>query len=230
MKFKGDFHIHTCLSPCADLTMVPNELAKKLVSCEIDWVAITDHNSCGNVRVFEKVLSKYGINALAGIEIQTLEEVHVLSYFPSVDIAESFSEIVSTHLPDKKNDPELFGYQLFVDENDHFTGMEDKILSMSIDLNITDLWKVVKSFNGLFIYAHVDRSFGIIKQLGFIPDYPPFDAVESIGDVESDKTIFKSSDAHSLDQIKAPKVEIETLKRDFEHLKLAIERKEVRRV
>jgi|UniRef100_A0A7V3RF68 PHP family Zn ribbon phosphoesterase len=227
MRFKGDFHIHTCLSPCADITMVPNEVAKKLVLYGVNWVSITDHNSCKNVRVFEKVLSKYGIKVVPGIESQSVEEVHVLSYFPSIGKAESFSDVLNTHLPNIKNDPELFGYQLLVDEEDHYIGIEEKVLSSSTDLNLFELWKLVKNFDGLFIYAHIERAFGVVKQLGFIPAVPQFDAIESKADIEIDKVIFNSSDAHSLDQLTGPKVEIEALERDFNGFSTAIERKEV---
>lgn len=227
MRFKGDFHVHTCLSPCADITMVPNEMAKKFAYYGIDWVGITDHNTCGNVRVSEKVFSKYGIKVLAGIEVQSIEEVHVLAYFRSVDIAEQFSDIIANHLPKTRNDPEHFGYQLFVDEEDHFIGMEDKFLSASTDLNLDELFKFVKQFDGIFVYAHVDRTFGVLKQLGFIPEYPSYDAVEAIGRMENIKPILKSSDAHFLDQIGSAKVEIEAKKRGFEEFRMALKRGQV---
>lgn len=228
MRFKGDFHVHTCLSPCADVTMVPNEMAKRFSSCGVDWVGITDHNSCGNVKVFEKVFSKYGIKILAGIEIQSTEEVHVLGYFPSIESAEKFSELIRSHLPNIQNDPERFGYQLLVDEEDHFVGMEEKILSVSVDLDLNEVFELVRKFNGLFVYAHVNRAFGVLNQLGFIPETPPFDAIESIGDMNyGNRAVFKSSDAHFLDQINSPKTEIETDKRDFDGFKMAIEKRQV---
>jgi len=228
MKFKGDFHVHTCLSPCADVTMVPNEMARRFSECGVDWVGITDHNSCGNVRVFENVFSRYGIKVLPGIEIQSVEEVHVLAYFPSVAIAEEFSKIIKSHLPNVKNDPEVLGYQLLVDETDHFIGMEEKILSVSVNLNLNEIFELVRKFHGLFIYAHVDRAFGVLKQLGFIPKEPAFDAIECIGKTENfECTIFKSSDAHHLDQINSPKVEIDAQKRDFDGFKIAVEKGQV---
>ncbi len=221
----GDFHVHTCLSPCADITMVPNEMAKRFSNHGIEWVGITDHNTCGNVKVFERVFSKYGIKVLPGIEIQSAEEVHVLGYFESVERAEDFSRIIYSHLPDIKNDPERFGYQLFVDEEDHFKGMEERILASSTDLNLDELFEIIKAFNGIFVYAHVDRAFGVLKQLGFIPDNPPYDALEAIGKIKSDKTVLKSSDAHSLDQIGTSMVKVMADKKTFEEFKLALERR-----
>ncbi|BBJ27953.1 PHP domain-containing protein [Athalassotoga saccharophila] len=221
----GDFHVHTCLSPCADITMVPNEMAKRFFHHGIEWVGIKDHNTCGNLKVFEKVFSKYGIKILPGIEIQSIEEVHVLGYFESVEVSQEFSKIIYSHLPDIKNDPEHFGYQLFVNEEDHFTGMEDRILASSTDLHLDELFKLIKAFNGLFVYAHVERTFGVLKQLGFIPDNPPYDALEAVGKIKSDKTVLKSSDAHSLDQIGTSTVKVGVDHRTFEEFKLALERR-----
>ncbi len=227
MRFKGDFHIHTCLSPCADITMVPNAVARELERTGVEWVAITDHNSCGNVKVFDKVLGNHGIKVIAGAEIQTVEEVHVLAYFETIDIAEEFSEDVSKHLPGGENDPEEFGYQLYVDENDEFTGMEDSLLAASTDLTLEALWKIVKGYGGLFVYSHVDRAFGIVKQLGFIPEEPRFDAVEVLGGAKVDCAVLKSSDAHFLSQFNGPKVEIESKSRTFEGFRRALAAKEV---
>lgn len=227
MIFTGDFHVHTCLSPCADLTMVPNMLATRFEKAEVEWIAITDHNSCGNVRVFDKVMRGRGIKVLPGIEVQTIEEVHVLVYLKSVEVAEKFSDEIKAHLPGVENDPERFGYQLFVDENDNFVGMENAMLSASTNLTLEKLWFMVKRYEGLFVYAHVDRKFGVMKQLGFIPTFPHFDAIESVGNVYTDCAILKSSDAHFPSQIEKPKVKIKANSRTFEEFKNALVRKEV---
>ncbi len=222
MIFKGDFHIHTCLSPCADITMVPGAMASAFEKAGTEWVAITDHNSCGNVEVFEKVLGVHGIKSIPGIEVQTIEEVHVLVYLKSTKIAMDFSNEIRRHLPNVENDPEHFGYQLFVDENDNFIGMESAMLSASTDLTIDDLWQMVKRYDGLFVYAHIDRMFGVVKQLGFIPEYPPFDAVEAKGDVKVNCTILRSSDAHALSQIGKPKMRIKARSRTFDEFRKAL--------
>ncbi len=227
MIFTGDFHVHTCLSPCADLTMVPNALAMRFEKTRVEWVAITDHNSCGNVEVFDKVMRDHGIRVLPGIEVQTVEEVHVLVYLRSIGTAEKFSEEIRMHLPKAENDPERFGYQLFVDENDNFLGMEDAMLSASTNLTLEELWLMVKRYEGLFVYAHVDRKFGVMKQLGFIPTFPAFDAIESVGNVYADCAILKSSDAHFLSQIEGPKVKIKANSRTFDEFKNALIRREV---
>ncbi len=224
MMLKADFHVHSCLSPCADLTMTPNEIGKRLKSAQIDWVAITDHNSCGNVSIFEKVLEKYEISLLPGIEVQTKEEVHVLIYLKDIKTAQFFSEEIGEHLPKMKNDPERFGYQLLVNEDDKFIGMEDKLLSASVDLSINELWNLSRKYGALFVYAHPDRRFGIIRQLGFIPEEPPFDAIETFDNAEMkmEKAVLKSSDAHFLSQIEKPTMKIKVDAPTFEEFKNAL--------
>ncbi len=227
MIFKGDFHIHSCLSPCAEITMVPGAVASALEKIGTEWVAITDHNSCGNVEVFEKVLGARGIKVIPGMEVQTVEEVHVLVYLKSIKVAVDFSNEIKGHLPKIENDPERFGYQLFVDENDNFVGMESAVLSTSTDLTIDNLWRMVKRYDGLFVYAHVDRMFGVVKQLGFIPNYPPFDAIEAVGTVNVNCTVLRSSDAHSLSQIKKPQMKVKADSRTFDEFRKALMRKDM---
>ena len=227
MTFNGDFHVHTCLSPCADLAMVPNVLAARFEKAGVEWIAVTDHNSCRNVRVFDKVMKAHGIKILAGIEVQTVEEVHVLIYLKSVEVAERFSDEIKEHLPNVENDPERFGYQLLVDENDNFIGMENAMLSASTNLTLDELWLMAKRYDGLFVYAHVDRRFGVMKQLGFIPNSPSFDAVEASGTVHIDCTVLKSSDAHFLSQVERPRVKIKVNSRTFEEFRDALIKREV---
>ncbi len=231
MTFRGDFHIHSCLSPCAHISMTPHEVAKALSRAGVEWAAITDHNSCGNVAIFEKVLSDYGITLLAGVEVETREEVHVLVYLKDVKTAQGFSDELRKYLPDVENDPEKFGYQLFVDENDKFVAMEEKMLSMATSLSIEELWNMVKKYDGLFVYAHVLRKFGVVTQLGFLPDFPYPDALECKNpskEMKEKMTVLKSSDAHFLNQITRPYVEIEARERNFESFKTALHERKVK--
>jgi len=47
---KCDLHIHTCLSPCADLDMYPSALVEKSLDSGLDVIGICDHNASENVR------------------------------------------------------------------------------------------------------------------------------------------------------------------------------------
>ncbi|MGC8793977.1 MAG: PHP domain-containing protein, partial [Bryobacteraceae bacterium] len=47
--WRADLHVHTCLSPCADLSMAPRTIVAKAVERGLDAIGIADHNSAGNV-------------------------------------------------------------------------------------------------------------------------------------------------------------------------------------
>jgi len=233
-RFYCDFHIHTCLSPCADITMVPNVVGEKLQEVGIDWVAITDHNSVRNVRVFKKVLRKFGVEVIPGIEIQTIEEVHVLGYFPDIEHAERFGDFIYSYLPDFEIDEEHFGYQLVVNENDEFVDREIKNLSMSVNLTLEETVKALKKFDAIAVYAHVDRAFGVLYQLGVFPENVEVDAVEirNLKNVKFEHfyPILVSSDAHNLDSIVKPRMIFEVNKRNYEEFVKALKNEDGRRV
>ena len=80
-EFKADMHIHTCLSPCADLEMSPRNIIKEAKKKGLDIIGICDHNSAENFPAVEKSANKEGIKVIGGIEITSREEVHVLALF-----------------------------------------------------------------------------------------------------------------------------------------------------
>jgi len=227
LSFLCDFHIHSCLSPCADITMTPREIASVCVSKGIDWVSITDHNSAGNVRVFSKVLSRAGVSLIPGIEVHTVEDVHVLAYFPEVSLVEAFSDwIRRERLPHVSVDPEISGYQLFVDDDDSFTGVEEFWLGQPTTLSISETLEAVNDNGGISVMAHIDRKMGLITQLGVIPE----EYREVPMEISFRRTLVKgfearnilhSSDAHSLNVI-TPTVSISAKTRSFEEFRAAI--------
>ncbi len=207
--------------------MTPHEIASVCVSKGIDWISITDHNSAGNVRVFSKVLSRAGVSFIPGIEIHTVEDVHVLAYFPEVSLAEAYSDwIRKERLPDISIDPEISGYQLFVDDDDSFTGMEEIWLGQPTTLGISETLETVRDNGGVSVMAHIDRKMGLITQLGVIPEEyrevpmeisfrrTLFEGIES-------RNILHSSDAHSLNVI-APTLSLSANTRSFEEFRSAI--------
>ena len=75
--FKADLHIHTCLSPCGDLEMSPMAIAEQAKIKEIDILGICDHNSAENVQAAKNAGAKKKITVLAGMEVSSVEEVHI---------------------------------------------------------------------------------------------------------------------------------------------------------
>jgi predicted metal-dependent phosphoesterase TrpH len=176
--FNCDFHIHTCLSPCAELDMHPKALVDKVLAANLDIIAICDHNSSENVTYVMKAAHSKNLQILPGMEITTKEEVHVLAIFDSLYNLSEMQKIVYDHLPGR-NDERRFGVQAIVNENGEVEGISDKLLIGATDLSLNELMNSIHNFNGLAIAAHIDReSFSVLSQLGFIDEKIKFDALE----------------------------------------------------
>ena len=166
-----DFHIHSALSPCGDNDMTPNNIVNMAAISGLDAVAVSDHNSVKNVKAAIKAGETAGITVIPGMEVETEEEVHILTLYPDISSAEEAAKVVYEALPDIKNRPEIFGEQLIMDELDRVVGIEEKMLISPTTLSVNRLFDVVKSVGGLFIPAHIDRhSYSILTNLGFMPE------------------------------------------------------------
>ncbi|MEJ2067892.1 MAG: PHP domain-containing protein, partial [Deltaproteobacteria bacterium] len=199
--YAADLHVHTCLSPCADEEMSPGNIVHTAREASIDIIAVTDHNSGKNARAVMEAAADLPLAVIAGMEVQSREEVHLLCLFGSVEILEEWDAFIYEHLPDVRNDPEVFGYQPIVDKEGYILRFEEKLLINSLDLSLEEVVKDVAERDGICIPAHVDReAFSIIGQLGYIPPDLPIAAVEIIGDqrdmVPEQYAVVAASDAH----------------------------------
>lgn len=166
-----DFHIHSCLSPCGDNDMTPNNIVNMAALLGFNAIAVSDHNTVGNVKACMEVAEEVGITVIPGMEVETEEEVHILTLYPTLDAAETAAKEVHKKLPAIKNRPEIFGEQVFMDKEDNITGYEEKLLISPCAMSMNYLFDVVKSVGGIYIPAHVDRhSYSVLTNLGFIPD------------------------------------------------------------
>src|ERR1044071_3535260 len=84
-KFRADLHVHTVLSPCADVAMIPPLIVQKALEHNIDLIAITDHNSSANVRAVQMAAKGTALKVLPGMEVQSREDVHLLTLFQDVE-------------------------------------------------------------------------------------------------------------------------------------------------
>ena len=80
-EFRADLHIHTCLSACADKTMLPAAIIKQAKLRGLDIIGICDHNSAQNVSAVKKAGERESVGVLGGIEITSREEVHIMGFF-----------------------------------------------------------------------------------------------------------------------------------------------------
>ncbi|NBG88964.1 PHP domain-containing protein [Isachenkonia alkalipeptolytica] len=169
-----DFHIHSGLSPCATEEMTPNNILNMAIIKELDGIAITDHNSVGNLASFYHLAKTKDIEFLPGVEITTREEIHVLIFFENLDPLSHIEKVLKEKLPDVKNHKEIFGSQVLFDKQDKVIGEEERLLTNATQLSLKDTMNLAKEIDGILIPAHVDRkSFSVLSNLGFIP--PEFD-------------------------------------------------------
>ena len=61
MKLYYDFHIHSCLSPCGDADMTPNNIVNYAKIMGYDVIALTDHNTALNCPAVAKLAEENGI-------------------------------------------------------------------------------------------------------------------------------------------------------------------------
>jgi len=208
-KYYYDFHLHSCLSPCGDDDNTPNNIAGMAAVLGLNIIALTDHNTCKNCPAFFQAAKRYGVIPVAGMELTTSEDIHVICLFENLSDAMAFDNEIDTRRVKIKNRTDIFGNQFILDGEDNITGEDEFLLSNATTVSLDEAPEIVKKYNGICYPAHIDRqSNGVIAVLGTFPETPDFDIVEfnrkenvseytekySLGD----KTVIISSDAHIL--------------------------------
>ena len=97
--FRCDLHIHTCLSPCADLDMYPTALVEKSLASGLDVIGICDHNASENVQYVIEASRGKPVHVFPGMEITSREEVHVIALFETSIICYRFRRSYITPFP-----------------------------------------------------------------------------------------------------------------------------------
>lgn len=216
-----DFHIHSALSPCGDNEMTPCNIVNMCQLMEIDTIAVSDHNTIGNVEAVTAAAERVGITVIPGMEVETAEEIHVLTLFPDLAAAKQIAAIVYDALPNIDNREDIFGQQMYFDDEDHILGYEKKLLISPTSLSINKLFDAVLSVDGIAIPAHVDRhSYSILTNLGFIPPELPVSCIELSRTTEdvlsylaarpelAGYVVLQNSDAHRLESLVLPPAQL----------------------
>jgi len=190
--------------------MSPRRIAEEAKRKSLDILGVCDHNSAENAAAVSETAGRAGIRVFPGLEITTREEVHLLALFESIDSALSMQEEVYGHLAGE-NDETAFGRQVIADAEDEVVGFEAKFLLGAVTLSLGSVVESIHALRGLAIAAHVDRrAFGLIGQLGFVPQGLALDALEisprlareeARDKVASDLPLVRGSDAHKLQEI-----------------------------
>ncbi len=179
ITIRAELHVHTVLSPCADLEMLPPLIVAECLQRGIGLIAVTDHNASANTAAVQAAAQGTNLTVLPGMELQTREDVHVLCLFDTLDQVNAWQQIVDSAMPKRQSRSNYFGDQLVVDSNGDFIGRVERLLITSTSLSIDEVWAKVNDLGGLAIPAHVNRSInGLIPMLGKIPENIPFAALE----------------------------------------------------
>lgn len=177
--YVAELHVHTVLSPCAEVEMIPPLIVQTALERGIQLLAITDHNACANLAAVQQAAAGTGLVVLPGLEIQTREEVHSLCLFDQLEQALELEALIRAHLPALENNIEYFGEQFVVDATGEFIRRETQLLLTSANLSLKELHQAVTRLGGLVIPAHVDRqAFGLLANLGLVPTDIPLAALE----------------------------------------------------
>ncbi|MBR5540608.1 MAG: PHP domain-containing protein [Clostridia bacterium] len=212
MKIYYDFHIHSCLSPCGDDEMTPNNIVNMAQLVGLSAIALTDHNTCGNCAATAAVARELGITFLPGMELCTAEEAHVVCLFPTLQAAQQFEAHIVPTLPPIPNRPDIFGEQLLCDAEDQPMGTHDILLTTASGISVDNVVRLARSFGGTAFPAHIDRpSYSVTASLGGLPPLG-FAAVEitkngNVAELAArypeivGKPLLQNSDAHHLEDI-----------------------------
>jgi len=211
--YLADLHVHTVLSPCAEVEMIPPLIVARARELALGVIAVTDHNSAENAAAVIEAARGFELTVLPGMEVQTREEVHLVCLFDTVEQALDWQECVYAHLPPLKNREDYFGAQFVVDSTGEYVRSNERLLLTSTSLSVGEAARGVHERGGLCIPAHVDRpAFSLLANLGFVPQDVQWCAMEVShqADVEQLRSkhpslrgyaCISSGDAHRLEEI-----------------------------
>ena len=230
----ADLHVHTALSPCADGEMTPPAIVEKALAEGLGMIAVCDHNSARNAAAVQLAAGER-LAVLAGMEVTTAEECHVVGLFPDAGAAQAAGAEVGATLPPADAGYEtFFGEQQVLDAGGAEVAREQLALATASSLDVDAAVALIHRHGGLAVAAHIDRrGFGVIAQLGFFPDEAGFDAVEvsrHVGVAPEDEEPYRahrlplvhSSDAHYLADIGAARTAVRCERPGFDELALAL--------
>lgn len=214
--------------------MSPSAVVVKAREMGLDVIGICDHNSGGNVEAVSRAGERIGVAVLGGMEITSREEIHMLGFFKDIRSLRSTEDIVQEHLAGE-NDPNYFGEQLLMDEDDKILGSNNKLLIGATDMTLEEIVRMVHEQNGIVIASHVDRpSFSLLSQLGFIPDNLQLDGIELSSGKPLKHSVdiphISSSDAHRKEEIGSGRTGFYVREGTVSEIELALKKSKGRRI
>jgi predicted metal-dependent phosphoesterase TrpH len=220
--------------------MTPLAIAQTAIEAGLDMIAVCDHNSAGNVAAVMEaarrmvLVSGRGLAVLAGMELTTAEEIHILGLFGDTAAAEAAAAEAQATLPVCAVASRRFGEQRVMDAEGNTLRLDNRVLSVGTTFALEDAVSLIHRHGGLVVASHVDRpSYSVTSQLGFFPEEVRFDAIE-LSPVGLDGgrhrefarlgyPVLASSDSHFLWDIGACRTEVAAEAVTFEELKRALQ-------
>jgi len=217
-------HIHSALSACGDDIMSPQLILEQAVQKGLNLISITDHNTVQHSILACKLSEGIPIRVIPGVELTSREEVHLLAYFPNVDALLKIEKEIDNYLPKRKNNSQVFGYQLCYDLKGEIVGIcydlkgeivgiDDTLRQVALNIGLDNLVEFIHSIEGIAVPAHIDKNrFSLLSQLGFLDQEANYDAVETskfkwrkvkfqLGDTWDGFPVIAGSDSHGVEDI-----------------------------
>ncbi len=222
--------------------MSPRAIVGLAREAGLDLIAVTDHNSLENAAAAILAARGTPLAVFPGMELTTVEEVHVLGIFdPKTDLG-SLQATVNRNLPDVPSKKQFVKDQVLVDAADIVTGFSPRCLFGATLLSVQEAVGLIHGHGGLVIASHIDRdSFSLLSQLGFIPPGLGLDAVEisprlSVAEarealgLSEGLPMVRFSDAHQPDEIGRATTDFLVAAPSLEEIRKALARENGRKV
>ena len=228
-----DLHLHTVLSPCAELEMGAPEIVSAYRGAGVSLCAVTDHNDIANAPAIREA-AEGDPAVLTGMEIQTAEDIHVVVIFPDDESAVEYRRWLWLSLPDRENDPSIFGYQLVIDHENNIMSERDTLLVQGVGYSVDEVASEACRMGAVVIPAHLDRpSFSyesVLEGARRLPVPRPRAVARRVAPAFAewrerypDRVFVRSSDAHRLSEISRDRCTVMRLAApSFDEMRMAL--------
>lgn len=196
--------------------MTPGNIVHMALLKELGIIAVSDHNTVGNVEAVMAFGKREGLLVVPAMELCTAEEIHLLCLLPTPEAARMLEAAVWDGLALPPNRADVFGFQWLMDGQDEVTGSDKRMLIAASMLDVEAALRVVARLGGVAVPAHIDRdAYSMTAVLGTIPPEYGFRTLEVSARADSDAvrrahpetcgaTFVVNSDAHHLWDIAEP--------------------------
>ena len=94
---------------------------------------------------------------MAGMELTTAEDIHLVCLFDGLEQAMAFDRAVEEQRILIPNRTDIFGEQLILDENDCLIGTDAHLLSNATRLSLEEAVTLAEAYGAAVSSAHIDR-------------------------------------------------------------------------